>query len=262
MKSTQTNTNYPRKSNSFSGRRMKPVHGFTLIELLVVIAIIAILAAILLPALNSARERGRTASCLNNQKQFALAMTMYAADNDGRIPTTRNTNDFRVPGYWNIQIYNYAGKDSAVFTCPSYTGEKLDNASANFKVVNGGTDEFFSGSYGCNGRMTTPNDSNPGHTVIQKLDNPNGTVPLIFDITGPSINTQPHRLLVEPTHSDGKYSYARRHSNGGTISFSDGRAEVIGFTELQAAVSRAKTTAGNKIPTDWGDALAYMLGYK
>jgi prepilin-type N-terminal cleavage/methylation domain-containing protein len=76
-------------------------YGFTLIELLVVIAIIAILSALLLPALSAAKERSRRAVCQSNVRQFILATHLYAGDNDQKLPRgetdNRNQDDTHTP---------------------------------------------------------------------------------------------------------------------------------------------------------------------
>jgi len=83
--------------------------GFTLIELLVVVAIIAILAAMLLPALSKAREKARQAACLNNLKQYGMAVMFYIEDNDDRMPIHGGSK-----GIWCTYLYPYLKNGNGV----------------------------------------------------------------------------------------------------------------------------------------------------
>ena len=94
---------------------------FTLIELLVVIAIIAILAAILMPALSQARERAKTSQCAGNMKQFGVYMAMYADSNNDYAPN-RVWNSAFAKYYINNPANANFSKGMKLFKCPSSEG--------------------------------------------------------------------------------------------------------------------------------------------
>ena len=83
--------------------------GFTLIELLVVIAIIAILAAMLLPALNQAKDTAKAITCMNQLKQCGLATYYYADSDDGRVPPMDSTSGGPTHAVPWLLSYYYAG---------------------------------------------------------------------------------------------------------------------------------------------------------
>ena len=190
---------------------------FTLIELLVVIAIIAILAAMLLPALSKAREKARAISCTSNLKQIGLANSFYADDYNEYVPCGHRylvTDDKLTWWFDDLKVYI----DAKIFLCPSkspaytytYRRENLDTSKYSAKLE---------GSYGrCSSLygMLNPGNNFSGMKTLAQFKHPTET---IAQFDSKQLDFWSNDFLVSVSTS---YGIEHRHGDLANCVFVDG----------------------------------------
>jgi len=202
-------------------------HAFTLIELLVVIAIIAILAAMLLPALSSAKQKAWTTSCNSNLRQIGLGMRMFADENNEFYPQSGASIRWNliVPNAptnsWMQQIISYT-QNTNVYHCPGNVQLPPDNQSP-FNYFNGVRAAFIA--------------SDPVNPHFAAAKNTRILFPSAYVLSGDTIDNAQYFLRDDSDKDDYSQNcvggpanglpwvYWQAHNKGQNILFADGHAQ-------------------------------------
>ena len=231
------------EKNSTMSEKAASRSGFTLIELLVVIAIIAILAALLLPALARAKERGQRTRCLSNLKQIATGAIVYAGDSGDLVPTAGTdstgtiiyaiqfgTSDPAIAGWQQVGVpLNATNGQASVWTCPNRPGFPKPPAPGSGQICIGY--QYYGGIATWVNDLGSGPSASPIKTATSKptwmlvadvVAQPNGAVDLWSDGNSDSLTDQSGWAYL-PAHQNGGAMVPA----GGNEAFMDGSAQWV-----------------------------------